>query len=583
MAPLGAALSSGQGIGPIFLGGPLRLPHVVLAVAFDPSSAAASASWPPRCRSSASRTTSRRSRRPRSDVKLLDGRGRLFAAGSRAAASTSWRPQRVPGAREGELPAGEIVAEYVNGGRQLIGAYAPVAPWGLGAVVDKTVDAALLPVNRIRLATLFWMAISVVVGVAAARDRSPAGCPIAWRRWRRARSRSPPATWRPASPSDGRDELGDLATAFNQMADRAGRRPQEDHPADQRDHGLEPDAGETRRGQDRRAAPGAGNAAALALAVGAGRAGRRRGARDQQPADRRAGDRAAAARRSARRPSGAARCCRTSSARRCASARSSQNMLRLAQRQSGHDTTPSIWRASLDDAVELCGPSELAGAGHRGRAPVRARARRCGQRHPAAGGVHPADPERARRDAGHRGGKLTLEISGDRDKLVRVIVADTGARHQRREPAAHLRSVLHHQGERPHGLGLGLSFVHRIIEDNGGTIQVESTSARAPSSCSLSPPTRDGPTAHERPARDRPRRSSSRLIAVARRRGRPRVAPSVRVARPGGAPGVPTAAAGPGAPAPGDDAHVFEVMSATGKVEAQRGGRLGADQARATS
>jgi len=37
MAPLGAALSSGQGIGPIFLGGPLRLPHVVLAVAFDPS------------------------------------------------------------------------------------------------------------------------------------------------------------------------------------------------------------------------------------------------------------------------------------------------------------------------------------------------------------------------------------------------------------------------------------------------------------------------------------------------------------------------------------------------------------------
>jgi len=36
MAPLGAALSSGQGMGPIFLGGPMRLPHVVLAVAFDP-------------------------------------------------------------------------------------------------------------------------------------------------------------------------------------------------------------------------------------------------------------------------------------------------------------------------------------------------------------------------------------------------------------------------------------------------------------------------------------------------------------------------------------------------------------------
>ena len=32
-------------------------------------------------------------------------------------------------------------------------------------------------------------------------------------------------------------------------------------------------------------------------------------------------------------------------------------------------------------------------------------------------------------------------------------------------------------------------------------------------------------------------------------------------------------------PPPGDDPHVFEVMSATGKVEVQRGGRLGADPA----
>src|SRR5262249_44825912 len=36
MAPLGEALSRGQGVGPVFLGGPVRAPHVVLAVAFDP-------------------------------------------------------------------------------------------------------------------------------------------------------------------------------------------------------------------------------------------------------------------------------------------------------------------------------------------------------------------------------------------------------------------------------------------------------------------------------------------------------------------------------------------------------------------
>jgi hypothetical protein len=171
MAPLGAALSSGQGIGPIFLGGPLRLPHVVLAVAFDPSYGggkrilAAEVSLKRLANYVASLST------PDIDVKLLDGRGRLFAAGSSPRVD-KLDPQRVPGAREGELPAGELVAEYVNGNRHLIGAYAPVTPWGLGAVVDKTVADALRPVDRIRLATLFWMAISVIVG-SLAKNATP--------------------------------------------------------------------------------------------------------------------------------------------------------------------------------------------------------------------------------------------------------------------------------------------------------------------------------------------------------------------------------------------------------------------------
>src|SRR5205823_5953466 len=40
-----------------------------------------------------------------------------------------------------------------------------------------------------------------------------------------------------------------------------------------------------------------------------------------------------------------------------------QNMLRLAQRQSGHDTTPVDLARTLDDAVELCGPNDMAAAG----------------------------------------------------------------------------------------------------------------------------------------------------------------------------------------------------------------------------
>ena len=38
-------------------------------------------------------------------------------------------------------------------------------------------------------------------------------------------------------------------------------------------------------------------------------------------------------------------------------------MLRLAQRQSGTDTTAVELSRALDDAIELCGPSELSGAG----------------------------------------------------------------------------------------------------------------------------------------------------------------------------------------------------------------------------
>src|SRR5204863_3336336 len=40
-----------------------------------------------------------------------------------------------------------------------------------------------------------------------------------------------------------------------------------------------------------------------------------------------------------------------------------QNMLRLSQRQSGTDSTPLELSRVVDDAIELCGPSELSGAG----------------------------------------------------------------------------------------------------------------------------------------------------------------------------------------------------------------------------
>ncbi|HVV50884.1 MAG TPA: hypothetical protein VHO06_14555, partial [Polyangia bacterium] len=126
MAPLGAALSAGQGMGPIFLGGPLRLPHVVLAVAFDPKLGggrrilAAEVSLKRLANYVASLAGGD------TDVALTDGRARLIASASRGGVG-NLETIHLPGARDGETPPGPLVAEYVRDGRRLIGAFAPVS------------------------------------------------------------------------------------------------------------------------------------------------------------------------------------------------------------------------------------------------------------------------------------------------------------------------------------------------------------------------------------------------------------------------------------------------------------------------
>jgi signal transduction histidine kinase len=150
-----------------------------------------------------------------------------------------------------------------------------------------------------------------------------------------------------------------------------------------------------------------------------------------------------------------------------------QNMLRLSQRQSGHDTTAVDLARALDDAVELCGPSELAGAGIavvRKYEPIPAVRASATQLQEAF--IQLIQNGRA---AMASGGTLTLEIRRIEDSLVRVVVSDTGSGIS----PEHLPRIFDpffttKAGDRG-GAGLGLSFVHRIVEDNGGTIQAEST------------------------------------------------------------------------------------------------------------
>jgi two-component system NtrC family sensor kinase len=406
------------------------------------------------------------------DVKLLDSRGRLFAAGSIPRVD-KLEPQRVPGAREGELPPGEIVAEYTNGGRHLIGAYAPVAPWGLGAVVDKTVTEALRPVANIRFATLFWMAISILLAsigawllarrlidrlaaLAAGSKQIAAG---------NLETRIAP---------DGGDELANLATSFNQMANsldvarkKITQQTNEIMAWNQTlEKRVEEKTNELRQAQDlllrSRSLSALGElGAGVAHEINNPLTGAL-GIVQLLLADLPAGHPASPLLQDLEREALRIR-------------KIVQNMLRLAHRQSGTDTTPLELSRVVDDAIELCGPSELSGAGievvrrYEPVPPVRASATQLEEAF-----IQLIQNARAAM-LGQRGGKLTLDIKAIENKLVRVTVSDTGAGISAEILPRIFDPFFTTKASDRSGSGLGLSFVHRIVEDNGGTIAVEST------------------------------------------------------------------------------------------------------------
>ena len=394
MAPLGAALSAGQGIGPIFLGGPLRLPHVVLAVAFDPSYGggkrilAAEVSLKRLANYVASLST------PDIDVKLLDGRGRLFAAGSIPRVE-KLEPQRVPGAREGELPPGRDrrrVRQRQPAPDRRLRAGDALGP-GRGRRQDRR--RCVAAGRAIRLATLFWMMVSVVVGSLAA--------------WMFARRLSDRVAALAAGSKqiaagnletrivqDGRDELANLATSFNQMAsalDAARKKITQqtneimawNQTLEKR---VEDKTAELRQAQDlllrSRSLSALGElGAGVAHEINNPLTGAL-GIVQLLLADLPGGHPALPLLQDLEREALRIR-------------KIVQNMLRLAQRQSGTDTAPvELARAPgrRDRAVR---PQRAVGRRHRGDPQVRAGAARARERDPAGGGVHPADPERARR------------------------------------------------------------------------------------------------------------------------------------------------------------------------------------------
>jgi len=474
MAPLGEALRRGQGVGPVFRGGPGGIPHVVLAVAFDPRLGGGKRIL------SAEVSLKRLGDHvaglsgPDTDFKLLDGRARLIASGSQHGVA-KLEAQRVPNARDGELPASETVAEYTSGGHAVIGAFAPTGPWGFGVLVDKTVHAALLPLDDIRQATKAWIIAAALIGSAAA-----------WAFARRLADRVEVLAEGSRQIASGnldtriekkaRDELGDLALAFNDMA--ASLEPARTKILHQTDEimawnetletRVEEKTKELRQAQDlllrSRSLAALGElGAGVAHEINNPLAGVL-GIAQLMLSDLPAGHPARAM-------------VQDIEAQALRIRKIVQNLLRFAQRQSGEDFASVDLPRVLDDAVELCGPSDLAGAGidvvrkyAAPTPPIRGSATQLQQAF--------IQLIQNARGAMEHGGKLTLETSVPDEKLVRVRVEDTG----RGIASEHLPRVFDpffttkpsDPAADGSGVGMGLAVVHKTVEDHGGAIQVRS-------------------------------------------------------------------------------------------------------------
>jgi two-component system, NtrC family, sensor kinase len=474
MAPLGDALTRGVGVGPVFLGGPARTPHVVLAVAFTQKVAGARRilaaevalrNLTAHVEALATNDT---------EVKLLDGRGRLIATTRANRNGGVLTIQRLPATRAGEAPAGETIGEYTSSNGPVIGAFVPGAPYPFGVVVEKTLVSALLPVSRIRMATLLWIAISAIVGGLIARIFA-----------RRLAGRVDELAAGSRQIASGnlkvklavrvRDELGDLAAAFNAMAESldAARR----EIIKQKDEILGWNEGLERRVEEKaRELRDAQDLLLRSRSLAAlGELGSGVAHEINNPLAGVLGlaqlllvDLSAAhpARSMVRDIEEQALRIRQIVA----------NLLRFVQRQAGEDFQPLDPSRVLEDSIDLCGPGELGAIGIQ-------IVRRYAVPTPLVRGSATQLQEafiqliQNARGAMPGGGRLTVETSVPGADLVRVAIGDTG----RGIDSQHLSRIFDPfftTKENWTGVGLGLSLVHKTVEDHGGVIQVQSEVGR---------------------------------------------------------------------------------------------------------
>jgi signal transduction histidine kinase len=217
--PLATALASDVAIGPPYVGS--GTPRVALAVQID---------GPPRRVLAAELSLSQLAARVQEAggaggaALLVDGRGQVIARGHHEEALSAGERALV---EEGVASLATRVRTVRDAdGRPWLAAFAPVGTVGWGVVLSRSEAVALRAADRARAYTLFWsvaaLVTAAVLGAFLARGVS---VPVA--KLSQAARAVTEGRYDTAVPEDRRDELGELAVAFNHMAREVSRRDEE--------------------------------------------------------------------------------------------------------------------------------------------------------------------------------------------------------------------------------------------------------------------------------------------------------------------------------------------------------------------
>jgi signal transduction histidine kinase len=469
LIPIAAVLRDGSAVGPILIAGSSHTPHVTLAVRYDgPGESgtriiAAAVSLRRTADHLASLSTNDR------DILLLDGEGRIIVSG-RSVGPPSLEFKRFAQNPVGHLPEEWLVGEYQSAGHPVIGAYFPVPAFTMGVVVERWVETALRPARRLGWTTAYWVGVAAFVAavVGAALARSLSG---------RVRSLLRGSQDIAQGKLDMRlevssnDELGELAKSFNAMASSLDAARLEitkqttqimewNESLEKR---VEDKTKELREAQDlllrsRSLAAIGSLGAGVAHEINNPLTGVLGLAQltltdldKNHPAYAMVQD----IEEQALRIQGIV-----------------SNLLRFSQKQGGEDFRILNMAVILDDALELCGAQSLSDAKIQvvkhvasTSPPVRGNALQL-----QAAFIQLIQNAVA---AMENGGTLTLETTLPERKLLRVRLSDTGRGIQPEHLSRIFDPFFTTKAQRT-DTGIGLSVVHKIIEDHGGTVRVES-------------------------------------------------------------------------------------------------------------